>query len=496
LLADVNDDGNIDYILALDTTGRLYGWTVSGTALAWSPLQETGLMNITNVSLLATPAIGDIDGDGNLDVAWGGDDTAGNAYLTAYTLSTGTRLGSFPVTLSNNVGTGTAYPRTTSVALADVTGNGLKEIFIGYNDVSGTPRGYVARCTSGGVITPFSMNSGEQIGSGGTPTTQSVISDPAIGDVDNDSEMELVIGGDQGNVYIWNANTGGVPIIVSTGAAVITSAPALGYLTSNTGLDIVVANASGTVFCIRGGAILWQKNVGIGGLVSPVIGDVDGDNALEVVIARMRSGRVLVLESSDPANYGTPNISITESTRTTGQINASAAVTDLDRDADYEIFVTDDASSPTQDTLYIWDIPKTLPTASLQTILGWPFYQGNYHRDGAITTANLYPVNVTYDISAWPLVTLQVHVENRGTGVANNVALKYVSYQPFMSLVSPTNGIVLVTTGVPAGSIAAGVTGVTEPLTFDFTGYAGQEIILYFDITYTDANGSEYLIHR
>jgi len=486
LLAEVNNTGAIDDIFALDTTGRLYGWATNGASLPGYPLAAAG---ITNVSLMASPAIGDIDGDGDLDIAWGGDNTGGSAYATAHDLATGAVLTGFPVLVSNSVGTGPSYPRTTSVTLANVIGSVGKEIFIGYNNVA-TATGGVLRVTSGGATLNFSMNPGEQIGSGGTPSAQYANSGPTIGDTNNDGTMELILGGDQGNVYIWNAATGALETIVNTGSAAITSDPALAYLTSNTGLDIVVANSTGTVFCVRNGSVVWQTDLGTNGLLSPAIADVDGDNSLEVIISRMRSGRVFVLESN-----GTVNAALSSTTGTAGQINASAAVVDLDRDADYEIIVTDDVASPAQDKLYIWDIPKTLPTASLRTIIGWPFLRGNHYRDGAITTSNLYPVNVTYDASAWPLVKFWIHVENRGTGIANNVALKYVSNQPFMSLVSPANGIVMITPNPPA-SIAPGATGVTEPFTFNMSGYAGQEIIMYFDITYTDANGTEYLIHR
>ncbi|GAK56054.1 polymorphic outer membrane protein [Candidatus Vecturithrix granuli] len=491
LLAKDDAIGAINGIFALDTTGRLYGWTAGGASLTGYPLTVT---EIKNVSPMASPAIGDIDGDGDLDIAWGGDgDTNGEAYVTAHDIVTGDPLGGFPVLLSNNVGTGPTYPRTTSVALANVIGGTGREIFIGYNNVS-TNTGNVMRVAAGGATLNFSMNANEQIGSGGIPSTQYANSGPTVGDVDNDRTMELVLGGDQGHVYIWNASTGALEAVVDAGTAPITSDPTLAYLTSDTGLDIVVANAEGTVFCIRWNGtisqILWQTDLGTLGLLSPVIADVDGDNALEVVISKMRSGRVFVLERDGSINTG-----ISAATGTAGQINASAAVSDLDRDADYEILVTDDVASPAQDKLYIWDIPKTLPTANLRTIVGWPFLRGNYYRDGSITTANLYPVKVTYDTIAWPLMKFWVHVENRGTGIANNVALKYVSYQPFMSLVSPANGIIMITPNPPA-SIAAGATGVTEPLTFNMSAYAGQEIIMYFDITYTDADGTEHLIHR
>ncbi len=87
LLADVDDDGRSE-IIAIDTLGNVHVVDVVGSPA--SSLSGAFTFNdsaITNVSQLATPAIGDVNGSGGLDIAWSGDNGSGTAALTVFDLS-------------------------------------------------------------------------------------------------------------------------------------------------------------------------------------------------------------------------------------------------------------------------------------------------------------------------------------------------------------------------------------------------------------------------
>jgi len=456
--------------------------------------------SITNVSFLATPAIGNIDNDAGktLEIAWGGDNNAApaTAALTVYSFATNSFWFTHPLT-GIDVGMGAQYPRTSAIALANVAGDGKKEIFMAYANRTADRGEILQYNTQGAAITIYQMNNGEFMGYGGTVTTEVVVSSPTLGNLDNTGAPELVIGGTDGKVYIWTTTSLSGNVLAPstyppTGTEPITSAPALAYLTSDTALDIVVANKTGTIYVIRGGtkAVQWEKSLGAAPIVSPLIADVDGDNFNEVVVARMRSGQVFVLKAD-----GAIAQNLTAGMGTTFQMSASPAIGDLDRDGAYEIGGAD------EQRLYLWSInlPLLLPLNQLNTIIGWPFFRGNIHRDGVITTANVYPLDVIeatdLDLDSWPTFKIKyIRVQNRGSGEAREVALKYTSplTQAGCTLNSPAAPYILY-----AGTIAPGATVYTPALEFDCSAYTtGGNILLYFDITYKDAAGNEYLVHR
>ena len=497
LLADITGD-NRPEIFALDSLGYLWGWNADGTNLWGTGMGDTYLKDskIENVSLLGTPAIGDVDGVNGLDVVWGGDDggAPATAAVAAYNLSNLTPL--FSTTLGN-VGSGDNYPRVSAVALANVNSDSTKEVFIGYNDRTAPAKGKIVQLnSSGSVMFTYEMENDEFIGHGSGVLSKYVNSAPTIGPVTNTSTMDILVGGSNGNLYVWNAGVPATPVAKQNLGAAISSVPALAYLNYDEKVDVIIANEIGTVYALYYDGGLqnvagWPVSIGASPVVSPVIGDVNSDNLLEVVIARMGSGRVFVLKYNGEIEQHLTSIMMTDN-----RLYASPAMGDPDRDGAYDVVVTDEKK------LYRWEVPGPITG---KTIIGWPFFRANVRRDGAMTAANLYTVSVTtlgWD-SVKKLWTIAINVENRGTGTAWNVGLKAVSTQPWLKAwTDPASGktydFTFVKSIPPSATVAAPNDSSTEPIILDLSNWTGQELLLYFDITYTDqeTGGTEYLIHR
>jgi len=114
-----------------------------------------------------------------------------------------------------------------------------------------------------------------------------VESSPALGDLDGDETLEVVVGSDDCNVHAWHGD--GTPVAGwprETGHFV-QSSPGLGDLDGDGYLEIVVGSFDHNVYAWnRSGATIWDwpKETGSKVRSSPAIGDLDGDGAPEVVV--------------------------------------------------------------------------------------------------------------------------------------------------------------------------------------------------------------------
>ena len=83
-------------------------------------------------------------------------------------------------------------------------------------------------------------------------------------------------------------------------------------------------------------------------------------------------------------------------------------------------------------------------------------------------------------------------LENRGAGAAHTVGVRFVGDEDAGGVVVTTRDAT-----VTPDPILGASTATTTPFVLDLTTYDWATLIyLYFDITYQDAAGSEYLIHR
>jgi len=181
-----------------------------------------------------------------------------------------------------------------SPAIGDINGDGQIEVVVG----SGDGRVYALRGTNGTLLWSF--------------TTGSVVSSPAIGDINGDGQIEVVVGSLDYRVYALRGTNGALRWYYTTGGPVYSS-PAIGDINGDGQIEVVVGSRDSIVYALRGtnGTLLWAFATGRYVYSSPAIGDINGDGQIEVVVGNGGYGIVYALRGTDGTllwyyNIGTP----------------------------------------------------------------------------------------------------------------------------------------------------------------------------------------------
>ncbi len=180
-IGDVNGDGRKD-IVAASYDHSLYAWSVGGTLLWRSFLYDT---------LWSSPAIVDIDKNGRKEVVLGGDIYAGNplgapegGLFWALNGANGSRVSGYPKSLPGEV-------IWSSPAIADISGDGFPDAVVGTGTMFGD--GPASR-----RVWAFSLRSRANLPGWPVATTGRVAQQPAIGDIDGDPAKEVVVNSENG----------------------------------------------------------------------------------------------------------------------------------------------------------------------------------------------------------------------------------------------------------------------------------------------------------
>ena len=256
----------------------------TGNAFTNSPVPD-GISE----TVFSSPAIGDVDGDGNPDIVFGGFD------LKVHAIDRNcNELSGFPVMVEDST--------WSSPALYDADGDGRQEIFIGSDQSPGGAidwRGGEFReldWTPNGVRVPWTRRIDEVFHSS-----------PAIGDIDGDGRMEVVTGAggfwdqtghpnadakkifafhldDGSNVAGWPQSTGGETF----------SSPAIGDITGDGKPEVVVGSNDGKIWTWHGNGVFngsisppgHPTNPGLPGPGkiegSPILADMTGDGIQDI----------------------------------------------------------------------------------------------------------------------------------------------------------------------------------------------------------------------
>jgi hypothetical protein len=299
-LGDVDGDGDLDALVGAHDGTLRYFWN-TGTATSPVYVQQTGAANLFNgfdVGTLSRPALGDVDGDGDLDAVVGEAfgkliylENVGTATIPSYSLQTG----------AANPFNGITVGAYAAPALGDADGDGDPDALVGvaegtlhYLRNTGTATGPVYAPQTGAANPFHAFDAG-------------FASAPAWGDVDGDGDLDAVVGGDPGTLSYFRSGIvlPAVNYTRQTGAANAflgldvgdNSRPALGDVDGDGDLDAVVGDyfgvlayfrnvgtATSPVYAPQTGAANPFHGIDVGALSKPALGDIDGDGDLDAVV--------------------------------------------------------------------------------------------------------------------------------------------------------------------------------------------------------------------
>jgi hypothetical protein len=347
-LVDLDGDGRLE-VLASCMDSRLYAWTASGEAFGDYPFEICHPENCGSKGsrIITSPTVGDVDGDGDLEIGLGGNETVkgGNASVThLIDALTGESMPGWPVETTGLVAEaallpiiGTGHPA--SLAFADLDGDGDLEIvdavMLGQSPV-------LHHDGSVALELGFAGDRYGELSNSSEPSFASMTNNPAVGDLDGDGSPDVFIGGAGTYALIglaltttidfhhalggWSGATGealvGFPRQIEDFQFLV--APAIADLDGDGKREVVYGSAGYLLHAWDAEGEVpegWPKFTGQWLLGSPAIGDIDGDGYLDVVTTT-REGFLYAWTTGGHADQGIEWASIHHDAANTGNYEA------------------------------------------------------------------------------------------------------------------------------------------------------------------------------
>jgi hypothetical protein len=330
--ADIDND-NYQEIIIGTLAGKLYVINNDGTLQQGFPIV---LGEGFTMAIETTPAIGDVDNDGNLEII-------ATSKKSIYIISQNAVIEQ-KIDLDGSL--------KASPVLADLNNDNYKEIIIPSHDR---------------LLHTYSYNGLQFSELWNYNLDSSTFSSPAVADINNDNELEIVVATKDNGIHIINNQGQSItpqPIVLDNTTTY--SSPAIGNLDTDPELEIVVASLN-TVYALNhDGSTLWTYSPETNEVIesSPALVDINNDNNLEVIIGS-GDNNMYVLDNS-----GIPY----QVYQTHGPVKSSPAIDDINNDGNLEIAISSDDGN-----IYVIDANQK----NLET-MHWPTFHQNNKRTGLL----------------------------------------------------------------------------------------------------------------
>ncbi len=343
-LYDLDGDGALE-IVAAGMDSRLYVFDGDGADWGPYPVDICHEQNCDEhgAPVVASPAVGDVDGDGDADIGLGSNETANDGSHSVtflFDAISGSALQGWPRTAGGLVGEAQLIPivaegHPTSLAFADLDGDGDLEI------AETVVLGRTEILHHDGELHLELDHFQDRYGASSNLDEPSMVhfcENPAFGDMTGEGVPDLVQGG-VGTLFLaslplttawdyqqpvggWNGVTGelmqGWPRQIEDVQFFL--APAIADLTGDGFAEAVMSSGGYLVHAwnaLGESPAGWPKLTGQWVIASPAVGDVDGDGYLDVVVAT-RSAQLFAWKTQGPADGLVAWASMRHDARNTG----------------------------------------------------------------------------------------------------------------------------------------------------------------------------------
>ena len=378
-IGDLDGDGKPDLVVANYSTNSI------------SVFQNTSISGIINSNSFAAKvdfatganpcaiAIGDVDGDGKLDLVVANNSSSSFSVFHNTSSSGNITTSSFAAKVDFTTGT-----NPSSIAIGDIDADGKPDIAVtNYSD--NTVSVFHNTCNSGNINTASFATKIDF-------TTGLLPSSIAIGDMDGDGKPDLIIANARSYTVSIVRNTGNIGNITSSSFAAkvdfaTASLPysvAIGDLDGDGKLDIAIANESNSTVSVfrntsSSGSITSNSFAGKIDYAtsflpfSVAIADIDGDGKPDLVVANEDSANVSVLHNKSIIGNFTSTSFAAKVDFRTGNGPYSVAIGDIDGDGKPDLVVVNYNSN----TVSVLRNNPTFPPISLSYITPNVFTKGS-----------------------------------------------------------------------------------------------------------------------